>query len=333
MPAEPLLTVTRAGLYVPDGDFHIDPTRIVPRAVITHGHADHARAGHGAVLATAETLAIMEARMGPRFAASRQALRYGERAALGGVSLRLLSAGHVLGSAQAVIEKGGVRAIVTGDFKRRADPAAAPFELVEADHLVTEATFGLPVFRHPPAEGEVAKLLQSLRLFPARPHLVGAYSLGKAQRLILLLRAAGYDLPIYCHDAVLKIVDVYRRFGYDFGSLRSLAGATPEAFAGAVAIGPPERLAPALDGRTAPPVTVFASGWLGLRARARRSNVMLPLVISDHADWDELTRTIDEVAPARLWVMHGAEAALVHHARLRGIEAGPLPPAIDAAVP
>ena len=152
-----LLCPSPAGLYCPPGDFHIDPVRPVPRAVITHAHSDHARPGHGGVVATAETLALMRARMGDGFADSSEPLRYGETIARNGVSITLAPAGHVLGSAQVVVRANGTTIVVSGDYKRARDPTCAPFEPVKCDVFVSEATFGLPVFRHPPAEEEIGK--------------------------------------------------------------------------------------------------------------------------------------------------------------------------------
>ena len=194
-----VLRPTPAGLWCPKGDFYIDPPRPVDRAVITHGHADHARAGHGAVLATPETLAIMSERYGADFAGRTQALKYGERLAVGGVEVSLAPAGHVLGSAQATVRQAGFTITASGDYKRRRDPTCAAFEPVPSDVFITEATFGLPVFRHPPDVQEIGRLLRSVRQFPERAHLVGAYALGKAQRVIRLLREAGYDAVSYTH--------------------------------------------------------------------------------------------------------------------------------------
>src|SRR5689334_9052738 len=154
-----LLRNTPEGLYCPPGDFHIDPVRPVARAIITHGHSDHARSGHGAVLATPETLAIMAARHGESFAAGSEAARYGEKIARGDVGVTLVPAGHVLGSAQVVLTWKGITAVISGDYKRRSDPTCAAFEPVPCHLFVSEATFGLPVFHFPPAEEEVAKLL------------------------------------------------------------------------------------------------------------------------------------------------------------------------------
>ena len=168
MRATDILTQTPQGLYCPLGDFHVDPVRPVPRALVTHGHSDHARAGHGAVLATSETLAIMAARYGADFAGATQAAALGETIRQGGVSVRFVPAGHVLGSAQIVIEAGPTRLVVSGDYKRGYDPTCLPCEIVPCDVFITEATFGLPVFRHPDVRAEVDKLLASLALFPDR---------------------------------------------------------------------------------------------------------------------------------------------------------------------
>jgi len=312
------------GLYCAPGDFFIDPTRPVDRAVITHGHADHARAGHGLVLATAPTLDIMRVRYGADFAGASQALAYGETVQRDGVNLSLAPAGHVLGSAQAVVRWKGMTIVVSGDYKRRRDPTCAAFEPVPCDVFVSEATFGLPVFRHPPADEEVAKLLKSVAQFPERTHLVGAYALGKAQRVIRLMREAGWDRTIFVHGALEQLNALYERHGVDLGPLEPATSTTRSDFAGQIVIAPPGAIADRWSRRFADPVSAFASGWMRVRARARQRAVELPLIISDHADWDELTSTVAELNPAELWITHGREEALARWAELRGIAARPL---------
>jgi putative mRNA 3-end processing factor len=319
-----LLCPQPAGLYCPPGDFYIDPVRPVTRAVVTHGHSDHARAGHGAVLATAETLAIMSERYGENFTGMRQSVRYGETTRINGVDVTLRPAGHVLGSAQAVVEHKGVRIVVSGDYKRRADPTCAPFEPVACDVFVSEATFALPVFRHPDDAGEIARLLRSVAAFPERTHIVGAYSLGKAQRVIALLRRAGWDRPIHIHGAMEKLCALYAAHGVDLGELRPATASRADRFAGEIVVAPPTMMQDRWSRRFADPVDCFASGWMGVRQRARQRGVELPLVISDHADWDELTRTIAEIAPGELWVTHGRDDALTRWAALNGLTARPL---------
>ena len=324
MRPEDILALTPAGLCCKPGSFHIDPTRPVERALITHAHSDHARAGHGAVLATQETLDLMRLRYRENFAGSTQAIRYGEGIKLDGVTATFHPAGHVLGSAQIAVEADGLRIVASGDYKNVADPTCAPFELVLCDVFITEATFALPVFRHADPGAEIAKLLRSVSLFPDRAHLVGAYSLGKAQRLIALLRQAGYDSPIYLHGAMEKITRYYESRGVALGELRLVSGATKPTLAGAITICPPSALNDLWTRRFPDPVTAFASGWMRVRARARQQGVVLPLVISDHADWNGLTATIAATGAGDVWVTHGQEDALVHWCASHGLQARPL---------
>ena len=316
-----LLCPRPEGLYCAPGDFYIDPVRPVARAVITHGHSDHARAGHGAVLATAETLDIMAERYGVGFAEARQAAAYGETVNRDDVAVTLVPAGHVLGSAQAVVRWKGLTMVVSGDYKRRRDPTCARFEPVPCDVFISEATFGLPVFRHPDDREEIARLLRSVAQFPERSHLVGAYALGKAQRLIALLREAGWDKPIYVHGALERLNRLYQDHGVDLGPLEPATTTRKQEFAGQIIIAPPSALADRWSRRFPDPVAAFASGWMTVRARARQRGVELPLVISDHADWEELTATVDELRPGELWITHGREEALARWAELHGIEA------------
>jgi len=320
---ESVLCPSPAGLYCPPGDFYIDPTRPVARAVITHGHADHARSGHGAVIATMETLAIMAARYGENFAGKTEALAYGEKVSRSGVELSLLPAGHILGSAQAVVRAKGFTIVVSGDYKRRRDLTCVPFEPVGCDVFVTEATFGIPVFNFPEDRDEIARLVKSLAQFPERTHLVGAYALGKAQRVITLLRAAGYDRTIFVHGAMESLNALYARFGVGLGPIEpaTVEKTKKKDFAGAVVIAPPSAIDDRWSRRFNDPLPAFASGWMRVRARARQRQVELPLVISDHADWNELTSTIKQVAPGELWITHGNEEALLRWSELEGIKA------------
>jgi putative mRNA 3-end processing factor len=323
MRPEELLSPTPAGLCSRSGGFHIDPTRPVERALITHGHSDHARAGHGAVLATAETLDLMRLRYGENFAGAVQPVAYGERLRLGGVDVSFHPAGHVLGSAQIRIESDGCRIVASGDYKDGPDPTCVPFELVPCDVFITEATFGLPVFRHGDPAAEIGKLMASVALFPERGHLVGAYSLGKAQRVIAMIRATGYDRPIYFHGAMEAITGFYQR-RIHLGELRAVRDAGKADLAGAIALCPPSALQDRWTRRFPEPVTAFASGWMRVRARARQRGVELPLVISDHCDWAGLTATIAATRASEIWVTHGAEDALVHWCETRGLNARPL---------
>lgn len=303
------------GIHIVPADCWIDPARPVAHALITHGHADHARGGHGITMATPETLAIMELRYATREGA--RAARYGETVRLpGGVDVTFIPAGHVLGSAQILLEHAGERVVVTGDYKRMADPTCQPFEVTPCDVFITEATFGLPVFTHPPIEQEIAKLLARLAAEPDRCVLVGAYALGKAQRVIAELRRAGHRDPIWLHGAMERMCQLYQEWGVDLGDLRLVADATKDQLRGAIVISPPSALNDRWSRRLPEPVTAMASGWMRVRQRARQRGVELPLVISDHADWHELTRTIEDVNPAESWITHGREEALLRWCEL-----------------
>jgi putative mRNA 3-end processing factor len=313
------LKVCPEGLFCEPGGFFIDPLRPVDRAVITHAHSDHARPGNRAVLASPDTLALMRARMGERAPTSEQALAWGEQVTIGDVRVWLQPAGHVLGSAQIAMEWGGCRAVVSGDYKRRPDPTCAGFVSIPCDLFVTEATFALPVFRHPPEQHEIDRLLASVALFPERTHVIGCYALGKCQRLIALLRRAGWERPIWLHGALVSCCAAYERLGIPLGELRPATVAARNELVGEIVLAPPSAVTERWARRLTDPVVAMASGWMRVRQRAKSRGVELPLVISDHADWDELNATIDEVGAPEIWVTHGREEALIHAAEQRGL--------------
>jgi putative mRNA 3-end processing factor len=307
------------GLYIKPADAWVDPNVPKARALVTHGHADHARGGHDEVFATPETLAIMACRYGPQ--PGGRATPYGEVVRLGEVEASFVPAGHVLGSAQIVLEHKGERVVVSGDYKRRPDPTCPPFEPVPCDVFITEATFGLPVFRHPDTGSEIDRLLARLHENPERCVLVGAYALGKAQRLIMELRGRGYHEPIYIHGALQRLCELYREWGVDLGDLRPATGATKDELRGKIIVAPPGCLNDRWSRRLPDPITAMASGWMRIRQRARQRNVELPLIVSDHADWEELTATIEELKPREVWITHGREDALMHWCMTRQIKA------------
>jgi len=311
------------GIYVRPADAWVDPSEPVPRALVTHGHADHARGGHDRVWATPETLAIMDARYGPQ---TGEPVAYGETIRLsdgkgGEVDVGFVPAGHVLGSAQIVLDHRGERVVVSGDYKRRPDPTCTPFQPVRCDVFVTEATFALPVFRHPDTGDEIDKLIARLHANPDRCILVGAYALGKAQRVIAELRARGHDAPIYIHGALARLCALYADHGVRLGELIPVADVPKAAMAGHVVMCPPGALNDRWSRRLPDPITAMASGWMRVRQRAVQKNIELPLILSDHADWDELTETLMEIAPKEVWVTHGREEALVHWCMTRQIRA------------
>jgi putative mRNA 3-end processing factor len=308
------------GIYLPLADCWVDPSRAVSRALVTHGHADHARGGHGSVWATPETLAIMALRYGE--AETSIPMAYGATIEIGGgITASWHPAGHVLGSAQILLERAGERVVITGDYKRRADPTCAPFEPIACDVLITEATFGLPVFVHPPIEDEMAKVIQALATGPERCVLIGAYALGKAQRVIAELRRAGYHQTIYLHGALERMCALYAEHGVELGALASVADVPKDVLKGQIVLAPPSALNDRWSRRLPDPITAMASGWMRVRQRAVQRNVELPLIISDHCDWVELTDTIRELAPSETWITHGREEALLHWCGLHQIKA------------
>jgi putative mRNA 3-end processing factor len=294
-------------------DLYIEPAR-----------SDHARSGHGCVLATAETIGIMKRRYGDDCAGSFQPASYGEPVRMADVTFTFHPAGHILGSAQILLEWKGQRIVVSGDYKRSDDGTCPPFQPISCDIFITEATFALPVFQHPDPKQEIARLLSSLHRFPEQSHMIAAYPLGKAQRLIKLLRLSGYDDPIYLHGAMTGCCDYYQESGVDLGDLRKATGLSRETLKGRIVIAPPSALKEPWSRRMADPVLGQASGWMTVKQRVRQSGVELPLVISDHADWNELTRTILDTGAGEIWVTHGREDALVYWCRKQGLKAAPL---------
>ncbi len=319
------MEVRPEGLYCAPADAYVDPHRPVPRAIVTHGHADHARSGHGAVFATPETLHIMRTRYSDEAVAGGIALDYHQKVEVSnGVTLWLAPAGHILGSAQAVLEYGGSRIVISGDYKRHDDPTCTPFEVVPTDVFVTEATFALPVFTHPPIAHEIDKLLRSVHTLPDRCHLVGVYALGKCQRLMLALREGGYDQTLYVHGALVKLTQLYEELGHDFGSwtpVADLAQRERDALRGKIVLCPPSALADRWSRRLPDPLPVMASGWMQIRARVRQRRAELPLIVSDHADWNDLIQTALDTGARDVWITHGRVEALEHALKQRGIRA------------
>ena len=315
------MEVRPEGLYCRPADLFIDPVKPVPRAVVTHGHADHARAGHGTVYATPGTLAIMRCRFGDDHAGEQVALEYHETVAVGRAELSLTPAGHILGSAQAVLEC-DTRIVISGDYKRSPDPTCAPFEPVPCDVFVTEATFGLPVFRHPPIEEEMGRLLASVAQFPERCHLIGTYALGKCQRVMLTLRSLGYQKPIYLHGALVRLCELYEELGIELGAWIAVNDVPDvSTLAGEIVLAPPAATADRWSRKFPDVLAGVASGWMQIRARARQRRAELPLVVSDHCDWRELLMTLQDVGAPEVWVTHGREEALVHQAERLGFRA------------
>ncbi len=320
-----LVQLRPEGLYCPDGDFFIDPWRPVPNAVVTHGHGDHARAGMGCYHTSAEGLPILRWRLG------RQDYRprgYGEAFTLGKARVSLHPAGHVLGSAQVRIEAGGRVWVVSGDYKRQPDPTCSPFEVVPCDTFITEATFGLPIYRWPATVDVAREIVQWRDRCAARGEaaILYCYALGKAQRILAEL-APLVDRPVYLHGAIATGVDVYRQAGVAMADTRLVIdaeGAAPAAgagFAGELVLAPPSAAGSAWLRRFRKAQQGFASGWMRLRGNRRRRNMDRGFVVSDHADWPDLLRTIHETGAARVIATHGDTHALVRTLNEAGVAA------------
>ena len=323
--AEDLIVQRPEGLYCPAGDFHIDPWRPVPRAVITHAHADHARRGHGAYLATAISAGVLRARLG---AISLQGLAYGEAVHLNGVRVSLHPAGHVLGSAQVRVEHGGQVWVASGDYftsghTNDTNITCLPFEPVRCHCFITESTFGLPLYRwRPQAEvlGEV-NAWWAANAQAGRASLLLAYSFGKAQRLL-----AGVDAtlgPVFVHGAVEPLNEAYRAAGVALPATTRVEAATDKAqLQRALVVAPPAVLGSAWARKLGEHSDAFASGWMQLRGARRRQGVDRGFVLSDHADWPGLQRAIAATGASRVIVTHGYEAVMVRWLQQQGLEAG-----------
>ena len=311
-------------LYIETINAYIDPIMPVENAIITHGHADHARIGHQNVLATQNTIDIMKIRYGDKCAGSFQTIEYHKPLKINNLNFTFYPAGHILGSAQILIETKNSRLLITGDYKTTPDSSCQSYELVECDQLITEATFGLPVFQHPKPENEIKKILKAFEKNDTKTYIIGAYALGKSQRVIKLLRDAGYDETIYLHGSQLKICDYYISQGINLGNLEPVSYKKSEDFEGKIVIAPPSALKDKWSRRFSDPVICYASGWMSIKQRAKQSLVEIPLIISDHCDWNELITTIKSCKTKSVWVTHGREDALVHWCKSNNINAEPL---------
>lgn len=321
MPASrDLVQLRPEGLYCPAGDFHIDPWRPVPRAVITHGHGDHARIGMDEYHCSAGSLPILRWRLGEQ---RYHVHEHGEPFDIGGARVSLHPAGHVLGSVQVRIEAGGEVWVASGDYKRQPDPTCAPFEPVRCDVFITEATFGLPVYRWPDTREVVRDIVDWRERCAARGEaaVLFCYALGKAQRLLAEL-AAVTDRPALLHGAIAAGVQVYRDAGIAMLATRAVAEEEKgRDFAGELILAPPSAAGSTWMRRFRGAQTGFASGWMRLRGNRRRRNYDRGFVVSDHADWPDLMRTVRETGARRVIATHGSTDAIVRALNESGVAA------------
>ena len=333
LPAGALLQHTPQGLYCPAAGAWIDPWRPVPRALISHAHADHARPGCGEYWATAASEAVLRQRLG----ATIQLIPVEDSRPhhIGDARVSFHSAGHVLGSAQIRLQAGGESWLVSGDYKRDADPSCAPFEPVQADVFITEATFGLPIYRWKPGAAVAREILDWWQAAPQRPSLLFAYAFGKAQRVLAELAALGVGQPglpggegqeILLHGAVEALMPAYREAGVVMPPTRPLTGLPRgESLAGRLVLAPPSAHRSAWMRRFRSPQTGFASGWMAVRGARRRRGFESGFVLSDHADWHGLLRTVRDSGARQVYVTHGNSDGLARYLReVEGIAAEPL---------
>jgi len=306
-------------LYISPINTYIDPSKPVENAIITHGHADHAKPGHKNVLATKETINIMKIRYGENCAQNFQELKLNKSLKIDDVEITFYPAGHILGSVQVLAEYKGEKINFTGDYKTKNDKTCENFEPVRCHTLVTEATFGLPVFQHPNEHNEIKKLLRSLELFPNRPHIVGVYALGKAQRIIGLLRQQKYDKEVFIHGALEKLCNYYVEEKIFLGKLLKTNLKDKKEYQGQIILAPPSAIKNVWSRKFEDPIICQASGWMSIKQRAKQSLVELPLIISDHADWNELTQYIKLTGAENVYVTHGREEAIVHWCKMNQI--------------
>ncbi len=302
----------------------IDPQYPVEKAIISHAHADHAKSGHDKVLATKETIDIMKIRYGEKCANSFQEIKYGENLKINGIDITFHPAGHILGSAQILINFKGKKTLVTGDYKTINDKISTPFELIKCNTLVSEATFGLPIFRHPDANEEIKKIILSINKNKQLTHLIGCYALGKAQRVIRLLRESGYKETIFIHGALEKICEYYKNKNIRLGSIKKISNAKDLDLKNNIVLAPPSALKDKWSRRFKNKITCQASGWLSIKQRVKQNQIEIPLVISDHSDWNELTETIKNTEAEKILLTHGNEDGLVHWCKKKGLDAQPL---------
>ena len=324
LPTGSLLEHTPQGLYCRAAAAWIDPVGPVPRALITHAHADHARPGCGEYWAVGASEAILRQRLGATI--NLIPVDYGAAHRIGEARVSFHSAGHVLGSAQIRLEAGGESWLVSGDYKRCADPSCSPFEPVQADVFITEATFGLPIYRWQSGAEVAGEILSWWQAAPERPSILFAYAFGKAQRLLAELAAIGVKDEILLHGAVDALMPAYREAGVRLPpTLPVSSAAKGESLAGRLVIAPPSAHRSVWMKRFKLPQTGFVSGWMAVRGARRRRGYERGFVMSDHADWPGLIQSVKQSCARQVYVTHGNSEGLARYlSEVEGISAEPL---------
>lgn len=329
----PLVLWTEKGLYCPMGDFYIDPHRAVETAVITHAHSDHARRGSRRYFCASSGVGLLKSRLGCQIQV--QGIPYGESLTLGRVRLSFHAAGHVLGSAQIRIQRDAEVWVVSGDYKREADPSCEPFEVVPCDVFITEATFGTPkyLWEKNPNHGKEIHGWWIQNAQRGKNSILFAYSLGKAQRILAEL-ASFADRPILVHQSIAELTQCYREEGRVLAPTKELNSLVKtQVLQGELILTPPSILKTEWLERFGVFETAFASGWMQGSSYGHGVSYDRGFVMSDHADWTDLNQTIDETGAKRVFVLHRANGALVRHLRKRGLDAHPVSVLKDVPLP
>ena len=311
----------KEGLYCIPGDFYIDPLYPVKKALITHAHTDHARPNNNLILGTKQTIEIMKIRYAKSYCTNYQVINYNSPLTINNIDITFIPAGHILGSSQILIEYNGCKVLISGDYKRVEDKTCESYQNKKCDIFITEATFGLPIFSHPFDKDEIKKLLESVIKNNQKPHLIGVYALGKCQRILSLLRDAGYDETIYLHGALMKITDYYVSEGLRIGKVKNTSDLNLSELKNQIILCPPSALHDKWSRKFKNPIKGIVSGWMNIRQRIKQKNIQLPLIISDHADWNDILLTTKENNPEKVLVTHGREEALVFQLNKLGYDA------------
>ncbi len=314
-----IVNTTPRGLYCPAGDFYVDPREPVTKAVVTHAHSDHAREGMGHYFAAAPSLGILNRRVGE---GAITAVPFGKKIQLGDAKVSFHPAGHILGSAQIRIEAEGQVWVVSGDYKRSADPSCEPFEVVECDTFITEATFGLPIYRWQSGPKTAREILEwwDGNVVRKKPSVLFCYSLGKAQRMLAELSDLTYR-RVFTHGAVENLTEVYREAGIRMLPTERVTEDKKQNFDGELILAPPSAYGSAWMRRFPGSETGFASGWMTIRGNRRRRGYDRGFALSDHADWPELLQTISQSKAKRVLVTHGYIETVVRYLREQGLDA------------
>ncbi|NJN87324.1 MAG: ligase-associated DNA damage response exonuclease [Leptolyngbyaceae cyanobacterium SL_7_1] len=318
-----LITVRPEGLYCEAGGFFVDPWRSVDTALITHAHSDHARSGSSHYIAHHVSQGILRKRLGDTI--DLRGVEYGEKLKLGNTWVSFHPAGHVLGSAQVRVEQGDQVWVISGDYKRCLDPTCTPFEVVPCNAFITEATFGLPIYRWQTGEATCREIYDWWQSDLDSPSLLFCYAFGKAQRVLSELTQFT-DKPVYVHGAIHVLNEIYRQVGVKMVETISTSE-MPRSykFKGDLVLAPPSAHRSSWMKRFPQPQTAFASGWMAVRGARRRRGYERGFVLSDHADWQSLVNTVLQTGATQIYVTHGQTDVLSRYlTEAYGLNALPL---------